>query len=137
MIKCAKRCLKKMLGVSRVTYDELSTLIVEVETILNSRPSLKCIPMTSRNLLLLLTRWPTADCCQYQMIRSHQRTKRRTIIMSIFTRRERYLAQLLGHFWRRWRKEYLLELREHHNMSVRRNNLSQILLGDIVTVMDD
>lgn len=31
----------------------------------------------------------------------------------------------------------MLELREHHNMSVRRNNLPQILLGDIVTVMDD
>ena len=31
----------------------------------------------------------------------------------------------------------MLELREHHNISVRRNNLPQISLGDIVTVMDD
>ena len=38
LIKCAKRCLKKMLGVVKVTYDELSTLIVEVEAILNSHP---------------------------------------------------------------------------------------------------
>lgn len=31
----------------------------------------------------------------------------------------------------------MLELTEHHNLSVRRNSLSQISLGDIVTVIDD
>lgn len=53
------------------------------------------------------------------------------------TRRERYLATLLGHFWRRWKKEYLLELREHHNLSVKKSNLPHISPGDVVTVIDD
>lgn len=37
MIKSAKRCLKKMLGGAKVTYDELLTMVVEEEAILNSR----------------------------------------------------------------------------------------------------
>ena len=136
LIKCAKRCLKKILGVLRVTYEELSTLIVEVEAILNSRPLTYVYP----------------DDVEEPLTPSHLMAGRRLLSIpddkislededkddhSVLTRRERYLALLLGHFWRRWRKEYLLELREHHKMSVRRNNLPQISLGDIVTVMDD
>ena len=32
----------------------------------------------------------------------------------MLSRRQRYLDTVLKHFWNRWRKEYLTELREHH-----------------------
>ena len=38
MIKSAKRCLKKVIGKNCLIYDELLTLILEVEAVLNSRP---------------------------------------------------------------------------------------------------
>ena len=38
MIKSAKRCLKKSVGRASLTYDELSTLVTEIEAVLNSRP---------------------------------------------------------------------------------------------------
>ena len=37
-IKSAKHCLRKMLGRATLTYDELLTLVVETEAVLNSRP---------------------------------------------------------------------------------------------------
>lgn len=38
MIKSAKRCLKMSIGRASLMYDELLTLVTEVETVLNSRP---------------------------------------------------------------------------------------------------
>ena len=38
MIKSMKRCLKKTIGGARLNYDELFTVVSEVEMILNSQP---------------------------------------------------------------------------------------------------
>ena len=38
LVRSFKRCLKKTLRTARVTYEELSTILIEVEGALNSRP---------------------------------------------------------------------------------------------------
>ena len=38
MVQGVKRCLKKTIGRSCLTYDQLQTLITEVESIINARP---------------------------------------------------------------------------------------------------
>ena len=38
LIRSVKNCLKKVVGNARLTMDELSMVIVEVEAVLNSRP---------------------------------------------------------------------------------------------------
>ncbi len=38
LIRSTKRCLRKIVGQARLTYDELLTAIVEVEAVLNSCP---------------------------------------------------------------------------------------------------
>ena len=38
MVKCVKRCLKKVIGNARLFFDDMLTVLVEVEGTLNSRP---------------------------------------------------------------------------------------------------
>ena len=38
LVQMVKRCLKKMIGRACLTYDELSTVIIEVKGVINSRP---------------------------------------------------------------------------------------------------
>lgn len=52
-----------------------------------------------------------------------------------FLRRFRYLARLRIHFWNRWRKEYLADLREHHRSN--EEGLSKVIEGDVVLVHED
>ena len=50
-------------------------------------------------------------------------------------RRFRYLARMRTHFWNRWRKEYLTNLREHHRS--KKESHVKVRIGDVVLVHED
>lgn len=52
------------------------------------------------------------------------------------TRRMWHLNQILKHFWKRWRLEYLVGLREQHSRIQARDFNKTIALGDIALVYD-
>ena len=139
MVKSVKRCLRKT--ISRLTLDELQTAITEVEMIVNSRP---------------LT-YLSMDSVQEPITPSHLLTGHR--VMSLpdgpynsevgedveihtpdITRRMLHLNTVLEHFWRRWKKEYLLELREAHRHAKhppKETTCGRIMVGDLVLVHED
>ena len=131
LVKCTKRCIKKILGNPRLSFDEMHTVLTEIEAILNSRPltyiDVEDIDealtpshlMHGKRLLTL----PDADLTLEEEDDRH-----------VLTRREAYLIRTLCHYWRRWKGEYLLELREYHNLSVKKKNLPSIQEGDIVII---
>ena len=94
-------------------YDELVTVVTEIEMILNSRP-LSFVssedldePLTPSHLLTgrrLPDPPPDVDS-------DYGRT---SVELSL---RARNLNTLLDHYWQRWKREYLLELREQHRTS--------------------
>ncbi|CAB4035659.1 retrovirus-related Pol poly from transposon [Paramuricea clavata] len=49
-----------------------------------------------------------------------------------------HLEKLIEHFWKRWRNEYLLELRESHRLRIKNTPQRRIVrVGDVVVVRDD
>lgn len=47
-----------------------------------------------------------------------------------------HIEKALNHFWKRWRREYLTELREVHHRIRDPNKNKDIAVGDIVLVHD-
>ena len=52
-------------------------------------------------------------------------------------RRLRHLNKVMDHFWQRWRKEYLIELRDcHRRTGVTSGSHPPVMVGDIILVHD-
>ena len=52
-------------------------------------------------------------------------------------KRMKHLNKTLDHFWKRWRLEYLVQLRESHRYDKGTNSSEKIQLGEIVLVHDE
>ena len=136
LIKSTKRCLRKMIGQAKFSYDEMHTAIVEIEAIINSRP----------------LSYVSSDDTEEALTPSHLLVGRRILSLPdnlnylelddfeisdvSVQRRARYLNSVLNHFWKRWSKEYLLELRESHRHQHKGKSCPSISVGDIVIVYD-
>ena len=141
MVRNTKRCLKKMIGQARLTYDELLTAVTEVEAIVNSRP-LSFIssddleePLTPSHLLIGRRALSLPDNLFYNGDEDDDDAE---VNPSFLNKRLKYLSTILNRFWKRWRDEYLLELRDSHRYSSGDCSASeQISVGDIVVVHND
>eukprot|EP00794_Sanderia_malayensis_P018748 gene18748-20637_t len=55
---------------------------------------------------------------------------------TVLEKRARYLRTLLGHFWKRWTDEYLINLREQHSSKEVNEMQQSVKRGDVVIVKD-
>ena len=138
LIKSVKRCLYKILKNARVTSEELYTVLTEIESTLNSRPltfvSTEDLdePITPSHLIngRRISSLPDADKPGEEgRVEEMHKTKA--------AKRVCYLRTLKEHLWLRWKEEYLLELRNSHRQTTKRQKESCIRVGDIVVIHDE
>lgn len=132
MVRGVKRCLRKIVGQAKLSYDELLTVLTEVEMILNSHPltvvSAEDLeePLTPSHLVvgrrIMSNITPCPDIDDFSPVTS-----------DTLTRRARYLATTIEHFWQRWRKEYLVGLREMHS-HYKNSHAPRVAVGDVVVI---
>lgn len=140
MVRSVKRCLRKMVGRSRLTLDELYTALTEVESILNSRP-LSYIsstdleePITPSHLLVGRRVLSMPDYLGFTVDPEDEEFT----VGPQLNERVKRLNGALNHFWDRWRTEYLVELREAHRQAYRnKTQPSSVVVGDMVIVHDE
>ncbi|XP_028171140.1 uncharacterized protein LOC114360595 [Ostrinia furnacalis] len=127
-VKAAKYHAKRVIGNSHLTFEEITTLFAQIESILNSRP---LYPLSSSpNDLLSLTPGHFLIGRPLTSIPSANLENAKEHSLKRFAR----LEQIHQHFWRRWSKEYIAELQQRIKW---RNDTSRLNVGDLVLLQED
>jgi len=128
LVGLTKQCLRKSLGRASLDEESLSTVLIGVEAALNSRPLVyeegeldDEEALTPGHFLIghKLTAIPTCNEKNQRLARLYKQQQ-----------------DLLDKFWRRWCKEYLLQLRTFHQV---RNpgKYPRVRVGDLVLLQED
>ncbi len=133
LVKTVKRSLRKVLRRTTATYDELLTIIIEIEAVMNSRPL--CYQYSDEVDEVLTP----SHLDKGRRLLSKRKSPPTTVhdeTPASLKNRVNYLNTLLTHYENRWKKEYLTELREFQ----RNNNRipdKQVRVGDVVLISDE
>lgn len=115
VVRTVKSSLRKTLGKARLTYEELETLLIEIEATINSRPISyvydgpgEPAPLTPAHFLIgrRLTSLPSQNYLNSETLSATKEA---------LTSRLKYRQTLLDRFWLKWKNNYLLELRSAHH----------------------
>lgn len=118
MVESVKRCLRKSIGSAKLSYDELSTVLTEVEAIVNSRP---ISYLSSVDLKEPLT--PSHLLTEHRVLSLPDGTGATTDITDEdfvlssedLNARAQCLTRALEDYWIRWREECLFQLRKWYH----------------------
>jgi len=128
-VKSFKSHLYKSLGNATLTYEELNTLLVRIEEILNSRP----LTALSFDPSDISTFTPGHFLIGESLLALPERDE--TITSSNNLSRWKRVSQMAQHFWSRWSRDYLSPLQERNKLSNSTGPRCEI--GSIVLIRDD
>ncbi|RVE44041.1 hypothetical protein evm_011339 [Chilo suppressalis] len=126
-VKSCKYHLRRVIGNAHLTFEEFTTMLAQIEALLNSRPltpfssdPTDMSPLTPAHFLI--GRPLTAPTCTNLKDRPMHRV----------TRYQR-VEQMRQHFWRRWSLEFVSELQTRSKW---KTNKSSIEIGSLVVIKD-
>ena len=120
------------MGNARLSFDRLLTALVEVEGTLNSPPLTYKYNEVGHEVLTPshLVYGRRIQSMPDEIAEEPEENE------SSCYERFRYLKERLTHFWKRWRNEYLVNLREFHRAKSGRA-VWQVKVGVVVTVFEE
>ena len=128
MIRSVRRILLSLASERTLTDDQLHTLLLETESILNSRPLIpvtmdddNATPLTPDHLLKL------NSACNLPPTLTDKKD-------CFVRRRWKYVQYLADQFWRRWSREYLKTIISRQKWLGRKENFK---IDDVVLLVDD
>lgn len=127
-VRSCKSHISKVLGEQILTYEELSTVFIQVEPLLNSRPL--CVLSTDPNELESLTPAHFTNLTPLRHLPAVDVTTTEPNRLTRF----KLLDRLVQGFWKRWHLEYLNTLQERAKWDTSIPNLT---VGSVVLIKDD
>ena len=127
-VKSMKKHLHRIAGSTPLTFEEMTTILCQIEACLNSRP---IMPITSHNQdgLQALTSGHFLVCGQPSSLQSDPRVSDELHLL-----RKWNLCKAISQFWKRWTTEYLHTLQSKTKWQHQKPNLQ---VDDVVIVKPD
>lgn len=132
LVRSIKLRLKKSLGKASITFEECLTVLIQIESLLNTRPLTyvhnspeEPLPLTPMHFLIGR---------MSNQINQEKRETEEVTTRSEYVKRVRHREEIMKKFWKRWQLEYLNELR---NFKLNGKEKRIIKEGDIVLEMRD
>ncbi|XP_038215213.1 uncharacterized protein LOC119834785 [Zerene cesonia] len=127
-VKSTKYHLKRVVGDKTLTYEELSTVLAQVEACLNSRPltQLSSNPEDPQPLT------PAHFLVGEPLVTVPDANYERSNISSL--KRWQLAQRMVQDFWRRWSREYLTQLHQRYKWKV---SIPEPEIGSVVLVKED
>ena len=122
-----KRALRKSLWRSRLTYEELETVVIEIEGVMNSRPLCYVYDDCTEEVLT-----PSHLMFGRRLANNNDTSTPNDVKEIRVDKRYKYVQSLIGQFFNRFSKEYLTELRERERYCKDIDN--SIKVGDVVLI---
>ena len=112
LVRSTKRCLNKVIGRAFLSHDELATILIEIEGVINSRPLTYVTddsdgisyPLTPSQLINGRNLCSVPNDAYFDIVNTYE----------ALSKRAKYNRRLLSQFTNRWKKEYLLSLLEKY-----------------------
>lgn len=124
-IKCIKTHLHRVIGKQILTYEELITVLTQIEAVLNSRPLYVLSPDPSE--LTALTPAHFLSTAPLQCLPAPNLSQEQTHLLTRFS----LLDSLVQSFWKRFRTEYLHNLQSREKWNTPAN---PITVGTVVLI---
>ena len=126
LVGAVKSPLKKVLGKASLYLDELVTVLVEIEGLVNSRP-LTCVSTDLNDEAPLTPAMMLGEVFSSEIPANDQ-----SLSVVQLNARFKYVQQVQQHLKQRWYAEYLTSLRHHHQ-----SKSAPVKAGDVVLVADN
>ncbi|GFY39626.1 uncharacterized protein TNIN_116181 [Trichonephila inaurata madagascariensis] len=136
LVRSVKESLHKILGKALLSFEEMTTILTEIEAVLNLRPLIYVYeendeprPLTPMHFLNFGQNQPTYPVT-FAEILENASTK------SSLLKRKKYQQLLLKQLWHRWKKQYLLDLRTAHSVKNPETH-PKLKVGDVVLIEEN
>ncbi|XP_078334132.1 uncharacterized protein LOC144625796 [Crassostrea virginica] len=147
LIGVVKRCLRKTIGKLCLTSEQLRTLLAEAEAVVNSRPLVYVGDDIHSNICLTPAHFLTLNpktgipCNDEEGITTEDpeylpNISNAEILLQTWKKGQKHLDA----FWKAWRNDYLLSLRERMAYKLKEGRIQhnkEPQVGDVVLVKDD
>ncbi|XP_031783906.1 uncharacterized protein LOC116417015 [Nasonia vitripennis] len=127
-VKSFKHHLKRVLKDQKLTYEQINTLLIQIEAILNSRPL--CSLSTDPND-------PVSITPAHLLVGRPFNVLPEKSVFSVPGNRlstYKFLTKMRQDFWNKWHKEYLHELQTRQKWH---DSTAELIVGSVVILMDD